>query len=130
MFVVQDLLLAELLTEHKEWIVQYHEHDSLLENRPEEHLSEAERLAAWEEFERERHEYAYQLSNNRGGVTQPVFGNQGYMFPNKIRYITGPPQSTLRQNFVPIMQPVTLNSSGVGAGSSGRLVSKMDDASK
>lgn len=36
------------------WIVNFHEHDSLLENRPEENLSEDERKAAWEEYEREK----------------------------------------------------------------------------
>jgi len=36
------------------WIINYHEHDSLLENRPEENLSEDERKAAWEEYEREK----------------------------------------------------------------------------
>ena len=47
-------MLAELLIKQKEWIVQYHEHDSLLENRPEEELTEDERKAAWEEFEQDK----------------------------------------------------------------------------
>ena len=47
-------MLAELLTEKKQWIVKYHEHDSLLENKIEEDLTEEERKAAWEEFELEK----------------------------------------------------------------------------
>jgi len=47
-------MLAELLTTLKEWIVQYHEHDSLLENKLEEELTEEERKAAWEEYEQEK----------------------------------------------------------------------------
>jgi len=52
----QDVILAELLSSSSSshWIVNYHEHDSLLENRPEENLSEDERKAAWEEYEREK----------------------------------------------------------------------------
>ena len=50
------MILAELLSTplSSRWIVNYHEHDSLLENRPEENLSEDERKAAWEEYEREK----------------------------------------------------------------------------
>ena len=53
-FCKQDLVLRELLTSHKDWIVDYHEHDSLLEKRPEEDLTEEERKAAWDEYEREK----------------------------------------------------------------------------
>jgi len=47
-------MLAELLTSLKDWIIQYHEHDSLLENKLEEELTEEERKAAWEEYEQEK----------------------------------------------------------------------------
>ena len=54
--MMQDVILAELLSSSvfNKWIVQYHEHDSLLENRPNENLSEEERRAAWDEYEREK----------------------------------------------------------------------------
>jgi transcriptional regulator ATRX len=50
----KDRLLAELLKEHEQWIVTYHEHDSLLENKEEEELNEEERKAAWEDYENEK----------------------------------------------------------------------------
>ncbi|XP_054711229.1 transcriptional regulator ATRX homolog [Uloborus diversus] len=52
--VPKDRLLAELLIKKKEWIVTYHEHDSLLQNETEEDLTEEERQAAWNEYENER----------------------------------------------------------------------------
>ncbi|XP_014671869.1 PREDICTED: uncharacterized protein LOC106812494 [Priapulus caudatus] len=52
--VTQVCWLAELLQNFKRWIVTYHEHDSLLENRPDEGLTEEERKAAWEEYENEK----------------------------------------------------------------------------
>ena len=55
-FLLQDVLLADLLSssKSKSWIVTYHDHDSLLENRPDEVLTEEERKNAWEEYEREK----------------------------------------------------------------------------
>ena len=50
----KDRLLAELTIQRKDWIVTYHEHDSLLENKSEEELTEAERKAAWDDFENEK----------------------------------------------------------------------------
>ena len=47
--------MAELINRlYPKWIVKYHEHDSLLENRPEEELTEAERKEAWEHWELEK----------------------------------------------------------------------------
>ncbi|KAK6480455.1 mRNAional regulator ATRX-like [Huso huso] len=50
----KDLFLAELLHNQKEHIVGYHEHDSLLDHKEEEALSEEDRKAAWAEYEAEK----------------------------------------------------------------------------
>jgi transcriptional regulator ATRX len=50
----KDRLLAELLIKHKKYIVNYHEHDSLLENKPEEEMTEEEKQMAWNEYEQDR----------------------------------------------------------------------------
>lgn len=50
----QDTILAELLQIQKEHIVGYHEHDSLLDHKEEEELTEEERKAAWAEYEAEK----------------------------------------------------------------------------
>ena len=47
-------MLADLLQKRERWIVAYHEHDSLLENKIDEELSEEDRKAAWEEYEDEK----------------------------------------------------------------------------
>ncbi|XP_074064745.1 transcriptional regulator ATRX isoform X2 [Macrotis lagotis] len=52
----KDTILAELLQIHKEHIVGYHEHDSLLDHKEEEELTEEERKAAWAEYEAEKKE--------------------------------------------------------------------------
>lgn len=52
--VPRDRLLAEMLIKNAEWIVTYHEHDSLLQNQTEEDLTEEERQAAWQEYENEK----------------------------------------------------------------------------
>lgn len=50
----RDTVLAELLQICKEKIVTYHEHDSLLDHKEEEELTEEERKAAWDEYEAEK----------------------------------------------------------------------------
>ncbi|KAJ3588825.1 hypothetical protein NHX12_009679 [Muraenolepis orangiensis] len=48
-----DVVLAELLRSCKDQIVSYHEHETLLDHKADEELSEAERKAAWAEYEAE-----------------------------------------------------------------------------
>lgn len=50
----KDRLLADLLSEQPNLVASYHNHDSLLENRLDEGLSEAERAEAWREYEEEK----------------------------------------------------------------------------
>ena len=50
----EDELLSMLLTDCKQWIKKYHEHDSLLENKESEGLSEEEGKAALKEYEAEK----------------------------------------------------------------------------
>src|SRR5277367_2747856 len=53
--VPKDRLLADLLFgEGKDHIVRYHEHDSLLQNKEDENLTEEERKAAWDEYQNEK----------------------------------------------------------------------------
>lgn len=46
-------MLAQLLQTCKDQIVSFHEHESLLDHKEDEELSEAERKAAWDEYEAE-----------------------------------------------------------------------------
>lgn len=54
LFLSQDPFLAEMLQNNKDQIMCYHEHDSLLDHKEEEELSEEERKAAWAEYEAEK----------------------------------------------------------------------------
>ncbi len=49
----KDDILKSLLHKHKSLIVKYHEHDSLLENKIDEGLTEEERQLAWQQYEQE-----------------------------------------------------------------------------
>ncbi|CAJ1064215.1 transcriptional regulator ATRX-like isoform X1 [Xyrichtys novacula] len=49
----KDKVLEQLLQTCKDHIVSFHEHESLLDHKQEEELSEAERKAAWAEYEAE-----------------------------------------------------------------------------
>ena len=49
------MVLSSILEHmHPQWIISYHEHDSLLEHVFDEELSEAERKAAWDNYKQEK----------------------------------------------------------------------------
>uniref|UniRef100_A0A3B4UQ36 DNA helicase n=1 Tax=Seriola dumerili TaxID=41447 RepID=A0A3B4UQ36_SERDU len=59
----KDKVLAQLLQTCKDQIVSYHEHESLLDHKQEEELSEAERKDAWAEYEAEVKRCTLQIVN-------------------------------------------------------------------
>ncbi|XP_066504540.1 transcriptional regulator ATRX isoform X2 [Hoplias malabaricus] len=66
----KDPFLAELLHSFKDQIVGYHEHDSLLDHKEEEALSEEERKAAWAEYEAEKKGLSVRFN-------QPAYSHMG-----------------------------------------------------
>jgi len=61
--VPKDRLLAELVEKHKDLVWDIHNHDSLLENKVDENLTEEERKKAWEEFEQEKKGFIQQRAD-------------------------------------------------------------------
>lgn len=75
--VPDDKLLADLILENEDnLIVSYHEHDSLLENKPEEGLSEEERKQAWNEYERVRQGETISTGTNLSALQTQEFLQQ------------------------------------------------------
>uniref|UniRef100_A0A8K9XTQ7 DNA helicase n=1 Tax=Oncorhynchus mykiss TaxID=8022 RepID=A0A8K9XTQ7_ONCMY len=66
----KDPFLAELLHSNKEQIVGYHEHDSLLDHKEEEALSEEDRKAAWAEYEAEKKVQSELINQGRQKVME------------------------------------------------------------
>lgn len=76
----KDPVLAELLQNNKDQIVCYHEHDSLLDHKEEEALSEEDRKAAWAEYEAEKKGLSQMRTNPPAVYSQMDMGagNQAY----------------------------------------------------
>ncbi|XP_041656865.1 transcriptional regulator ATRX-like isoform X2 [Cheilinus undulatus] len=60
----KDKVLEQLLQTCKDQIVSFHEHESLLDHKQEEELSEAERRAAWAEYEAESNNTKVPVNSN------------------------------------------------------------------
>ncbi|XP_069468686.1 transcriptional regulator ATRX [Ambystoma mexicanum] len=73
----KDTVLAEMIQHMKEFIVTYHEHDSLLDHKEEEELSEEDRKAAWAEYEAEKQGLTNRLNMSAGiNFSQNNFSSQ------------------------------------------------------
>ncbi|XP_076381425.1 uncharacterized protein LOC117226320 isoform X1 [Megalopta genalis] len=68
----KDRLLAEIFLKYKDYVENYHEHDSLLENKAEEELNEEERKQAWLEYEEEKK--GKPMIAYTGAVKYPISG--------------------------------------------------------
>ncbi|XP_035289192.1 transcriptional regulator ATRX-like [Anguilla anguilla] len=115
----KDPILANLLHSSKEQIVSYHEHDSLLDHKEEEALSEEDRKAAWVEYEAEKKGLSVPLNqpshstessegfntylNGLSGMTHPQLqklisqGRQKILECSKA--LNSIPRLTLKENF-------------------------------
>ncbi|KAM4586706.1 transcriptional regulator ATRX [Fundulus diaphanus] len=72
----KDPILAEMLQNNKDQVVCYHEHDSLLDHKEEEALSEEDRKAAWAEYEAEKK--GVPRTNYGAAYAQPDMGTSNY----------------------------------------------------
>ncbi|XP_036069984.1 transcriptional regulator ATRX isoform X2 [Oryzias melastigma] len=77
----KDPLLAEMLQNNKDQLVCYHEHDSLLDHKEEEALSEEDRKAAWAEYEAEKKGLSMR-TNYQSPYSQMDMGNPNYVSYN------------------------------------------------
>ncbi|XP_071773053.1 transcriptional regulator ATRX isoform X1 [Centroberyx gerrardi] len=75
----KDPFLAEMLQTNKDQIVCYHEHDSLLDHKEEEALSEEDRKAAWAEYEAEKK--GLSMRSNYPAVYSQMDMNASSYFP-------------------------------------------------
>ncbi|XP_067126191.1 transcriptional regulator ATRX homolog isoform X2 [Centruroides vittatus] len=88
--VPKDRLLAEMLIKNRDWIVNYHEHDSLLQNISEEDLTEEERQAAWVEYEAEREGIVQNSNTASWNVLDPIIQHQPVPTPDQNPETYGP----------------------------------------
>ncbi|CAL8068666.1 unnamed protein product [Calicophoron daubneyi] len=72
----KDHLLADMLSEYPNLIVSYHDHDSLLEHRADEGLTEEQRQEAWREYEEEKRLGISLAQHQRLMQQQLVFAQQ------------------------------------------------------
>lgn len=68
----RDKIFSRVWPKYRDLVVDWHEHDSLLENRPEQSLTDEERNKAWQDYEKEKEkdlDSADKLSRSRNAPT-------------------------------------------------------------
>jgi hypothetical protein len=105
-----DPLLLSLLNSCDKWISNYIEHDSLLENRLDEGLSEQEREIAWLEFqkEQENERIRAQLQQNQNMASTSIYNNQELLrqFHNHQKFQHRPMPLKSQPNDVSVIQSI------------------------
>jgi len=103
-----DGILKSLLHNHKNLIVKYHQHDSLLQNKIDEGLTEEERRLAWAQYEEEnrseqaRKDQVAASQAARQAQAEPAAANQQYA------YVVDPTTGQLIAHLIqPTQMPVT-----------------------
>ncbi|XP_023237779.1 uncharacterized protein LOC111636707 isoform X3 [Centruroides sculpturatus] len=79
-----------MLIKNRDWIVNYHEHDSLLQNISEEGLTEEERQAAWVEYEAEKEGIVQNNNTASWNVLDPIIQHQPVPTPYQNPETYGP----------------------------------------
>lgn len=89
------MVLSSILEHmYPQWIISYHEHDSLLEHVFDEELSEAERKAAWENYKAEK-----QAETARYGLTTVSQRRAHYLIMCTPPHSQGPPSHQFLPQF-------------------------------
>ncbi|XP_076625652.1 uncharacterized protein LOC143344008 isoform X2 [Colletes latitarsis] len=83
----KDRLLAEIFLKYKHFVENYHEHDSLLENKAEEELDEEERKQAWLEYEEEKEGKFMPMYPTMASISNSEFLNH-YNLPTPLHFGT------------------------------------------
>ncbi|XP_033127122.1 transcriptional regulator ATRX-like [Anneissia japonica] len=91
----KDFILAELLKHQKDWIVKYHEHDSLLENKIAEELTEDERKEAWADYEAEKEGRVYGMQMQQMQQMQPGMSANNMQFMQQFGHLYQQGRDTL-----------------------------------
>lgn len=74
----KDDVLKSLLLKNKNLIVKYHEHDSLLENKIDEGLTEEERQTAWQQYEQESQKLKSEEELRKKMLEQAIAAQSAY----------------------------------------------------
>ncbi|XP_055858931.1 transcriptional regulator ATRX homolog [Episyrphus balteatus] len=94
----QDQILANLLLNSPELVYKYHEHDSLLENKMEQELSEQEKADAWVAYEKDLQMNSEPRDVMEGFQGYPMYGQGNYMYPTMHEF---EPKNFLAANYDP-----------------------------
>ena len=89
----KDDVLKSLLLKNKNLIVKYHEHDSLLENKIDEGLTEEERQTAWQQYEQESQKLKSEEELKKKMLEQAIAAQSAYRTALELQALIPDPNS-------------------------------------